>query len=84
MFGIPIDGPANMYCDNGSVVTNCTQPESVLQKKHNAIAYHKVRESVAQRTIRIAKEDGKTNLADILNKPLPGPQMKDLLYHILY
>ncbi len=32
----------------------------------------------------IAKEDGKTNLADILTKPLSGPRMKDLLYHILY
>ena len=84
MFGVPIDGPTNMYCDNGSVVTNCTKPESVLRKKHNAIAYHKVREAVAQGTIRIAKEDGKTNLADILTKPLSGPRMKDLLYHILY
>ncbi len=43
MFGVPIDGPTNMYCDNGSVVTICTKPESVLRKKHNAIAYHKVR-----------------------------------------
>jgi hypothetical protein len=84
MFGVPIDGPTNMYCDNGSVVTICTKPESVLRKKHNAIAYHKVREAVAQGIIRIAKEDGKTNLADILTKPLSGPRMKDLLYHILY
>ncbi len=84
MFGIPVDGPANMYCDHGSVVTNATKPESMLKKKHNAIAYHKVREAVAQGTIRIAKEDSKTNLADILTKPLPRPRMKDLLYHILY
>jgi hypothetical protein len=59
-------------------------PESVLRKKRNAIAYHKVWESVAQGTIQIAKEDGKTNLADILTKPLPGPRMKEVLYHILY
>jgi hypothetical protein len=65
-------------------VANCTIPESTLKKKHNAIAYHKVREAVAQGTIQIAKEDSKTNLADILTKPLPGPRMKDLLSHILY
>ncbi len=84
MFGLPIDGPTNMYCDNGSIVTNCTKPESTLKKKHNAIAYHKVRESVAQGTICIAKENGETNLADVLTKPLPGPRLKDLTQHILY
>jgi hypothetical protein len=84
MMGIPLEGPANLFCDNGSVVANTTCPESSLRKKHNAIAYHRVREAVAQGAVRIAKEDGKTNLADILTKPLPGPQMKELLYHILY
>jgi hypothetical protein len=54
MFGVPLVGPANMFCDNNGVVVNCTTPESMLKKKHNAIAYHKVREAVAQGTIRIA------------------------------
>ena len=40
MFGIPIDGPTNVFCDNQSVVTNATMPESVLKRKHNSIAYH--------------------------------------------
>ncbi len=84
MFGVPIDGPANVYCDNNSVVTNSARPESTLKKKHNAIAYHKVREAIAQGTIWIAKEPGETNLADILTKPLPGPRMKALIQHILY
>ncbi len=84
MFGVPIDGPANVYCDNNSVVTNSIRPESTLKKKHNAIAYHKVREAIAQGTIRIAKEPGETNLADILTKPLPGPRMRTFIQHILY
>jgi hypothetical protein len=83
MFGIPIDGPTNMYCDNGSVVTNCTIPESTLKKKHNSIDYHKVRESVAQGTVRIAKENGDTNLADVLTKPLASPRLKELIQYIL-
>jgi hypothetical protein len=49
-------------------VANCAKPESTLKKKHNAIAYHPVREAVAARTIGIAKEDGKTNIADLLTK----------------
>jgi hypothetical protein len=58
MFRILIDGPANVYCDNSGVVVNASQPESTLKKKHNAIAYHRVRESAAAGTIPIAKEDG--------------------------
>jgi hypothetical protein len=37
MFGVPIDGPANVFCDNIGVVKNPTIPESMLAKKHNAI-----------------------------------------------
>ncbi len=46
MFGVPIDGPTNLYVDNESVVLNSTHPESTLKKKHNAIAYFLV--SVAE------------------------------------
>ena len=42
MFGIPIEGPTNGFCDNAGLIKNVTRPESTLQKKHNSIAYHKV------------------------------------------
>jgi len=84
MFGIPISGPANVYCDNQSVVNNVTLPESTLTKKHNQICYHRAREAVAAGIIRIAKEDSATNLADILTKPLGLPQRRFLLERILY
>ena len=42
MFGIPIDGPADVFCDNQGVVKNTSLPESLLSKKHNAINYHVV------------------------------------------
>jgi hypothetical protein len=38
MFGIPIEGATNVFCDNQSVVTNSTIPDSTLRQKHNAIA----------------------------------------------
>ena len=53
-------------------------PESMLKKKHNSIAYHCSREAVAAGTIRVTKEDGKTNLADVLTKPL-AQATKDFL-----
>ena len=77
--GIPLDGPANIFCDNLSVVQSSTQPERTLSKKHNGIAYHKTREAVAAGWIRIAHEPTATNLADLLTKPLSAERRKDLL-----
>ena len=47
MFGVPIDGPSNVFCSNLYVVRNSAFPDSPLKKKHCSIAYHKVRESIA-------------------------------------
>ena len=83
MMGVPTDGPTNVFCDNESVFKNSTKPESVLKKKHNAIAYHRTREAIAANIIRIAWEDGRFNLADVLTKLLPGPKLRELVSYIL-
>ena len=44
-FGVNMEGPAEVYCENKSVVTNSSVPASVLNKRHNAIFYHRVIES---------------------------------------
>jgi hypothetical protein len=84
MMGVQVDGPTNVFCDNESVVKNSTKPESTLKKKHNAIAYHRVREAQAAGIVRIAKEDGETNLADVLTKCLPGPRLRELCSRVLW
>ena len=85
MFGVPIDGPANIFCDNNGVVKNTTIPESMLAKKHhNAINYHMVREVVAAKIIRVGKEDGMTNLADLLTKVLTADRRRAFCRHIMY
>jgi hypothetical protein len=84
MFGIPIEGPTNVYCDNEAVTKNTTIPESTLKKKHNSIAYHRAREAVAAGTIRVTKEDGKTNLADVLTKLLPQAVKEFLCDRFMY
>jgi len=84
MFGVPLTGAANVFCDNQGVVNNTTSPESVLGKKHNQICYHRVREAAAAGIIRITKEDTETNLADILTKPLGLPKRRFMLERILY
>ena len=84
MMGVDLDGPCNVFCDNNAVVLNSSNPESVLKKKHAAVNYHRVREAVAAGTIRIAKEDTATNIADILTKCLPGPKLREHAQRILW
>ena len=38
MFGVPIEGPTNIFCDNEAVYKNCSIPESTLRKKHHSTA----------------------------------------------
>ena len=46
MFGVPIDGPADVFCDNQSVVTNVGIPSSVLIKKHSSVFYHRLEKHI--------------------------------------
>ena len=84
MFGIPIEGPTNVFCDNCGVVLNSSRPESTLQKKHNAINYHVVREAAAAWILRAGNEDETTNLANLLTKVLTGQKRWDLCYSIMW
>ena len=83
-FGVPLDGPTNVMCDNNGVVKNTSIPESTLNKKHNSINYHVVREAAAAGILRVGKEDTKTNLADALTKLLPYSKKMELLGGLLY
>jgi hypothetical protein len=62
MFGIPLEGPTNIFCDNKSVLTNTTKPESTLKHKHNSIAYHRVREAAAADKTTAAKRSSSKNV----------------------
>jgi len=84
MFGIPIDGSANVFCDNKSAVTNAMTPTSTLKKKHNLIVYHRVREAVAAGILQIAKLHTSESLEDLLTKPLGAANLKSLIQHILW
>ena len=84
MFGVPIDGSTNIFCDNEAVYKNTSLPESVLKKKHHSIAYHRCREAVAAETVRVAKEGTKTNLSDLFTKLLPQPRRDELLDKFTY
>jgi hypothetical protein len=82
MFGIPMDGPANLLGDNESVVNAASKVEGKLNKKHNAICYHAVREACAAGWIRVGWEPTETNVADLFTKMLPIEKRGQLLRSI--
>jgi hypothetical protein len=84
MFGVPIDGPANVYCDNEAVYKNTVLPESTLKKKHHSIAYHRCREAVAAGMMRVAKQGTEKNLADLFTKTLTVTRRNFLLERFSY
>ena len=71
MFGIPVEGPTDVMCDNNSVVNNSQHPESILSKKHLSICYHHAREAVAHGVIQVGKIESTCNLADLFTETLP-------------
>ena len=84
MMGVPLDGAADVFVDNQSVVYNTSLPESTLKKKSNAIAYHYVRENAAADVIRIRFIRSEDNLADMLTKIQPGTTRRSLAGRVLY
>src|SRR5687768_5606132 len=55
--------------DNLEVIQNSTVADSLLKKKHVAIAHQKTRESTAVGITHPVKTNGHHNFGDILTKP---------------
>ena len=83
MFGVPIEGECRVLGDNEGVVKAGSNPDARLSKKHNSIAYHRIRECVASGLILIYYEKGESNLADLLTKSLPVERRVKLLKGIM-
>ena len=79
MFGVPLGGPINVFCDNKAVFKYTSQLESTLNKKHTLSCYHHCREAVACLMIRIAKEGMLINLSNLFTKPLTRFTRENLL-----
>ena len=87
--GIPLardemgkDRATIMLCDNESVVKSTTRSEASLNKKHQAICWHAVREAMACGWLQMVWQPTDLNLADLFTKLLPGPTRKRLIGRI--
>jgi len=67
-----------------SVVLNTMLPSSQLKKKHLAISYHRVQESIASGLMDFGYIPSEENLADICTKPLSAVSFHRLLQGYLY
>ena len=83
MLGVPIID-SYMFGDNQGVHTNSTVLHSQLNKRHNALAYHRVCEAIAVDMMKFFQIDGKKNPSDILSKHCgytdAWPHVKPLLF----
>ena len=65
---VPIKSKSYMFGDNRSVVTSATLPHSTLSKRHNILAFHRVREAIAAKIIDFHWIQSEYNLSDMLSK----------------
>ena len=68
--GVPIEEKTFMFGDNASVITSSTIQTSVLKKRHNMLAYHRVREAIAAGVMFFFHIPGTENPSDVLTKNL--------------
>ena len=66
MFGILIDAPAEVFCAIQSMTKNATLPQSVLNKSHNEICYHRVCKAQAAEVIILGWIQSEYNQADLV------------------
>ena len=66
--GVPIMGSSYMFGDNESVVNSSMKIDAKLHKRHNALSFHRVRESIAAGVCNFFFLPGEFNPADILSK----------------
>jgi hypothetical protein len=67
-----------------SVVLNTTVPSNFLKNKHNAIAYHQVREGIGARKIRFSYIKSEGNVSNVLTKPENNDKFHYLLKRWLF
>ena len=81
---VKVKGSAMMFGDNQSVITSSTLPHSGLNKRHNALSYHRVREAIAAKILRFFHIDGTNNPADVLSKHCAYPAAWPLIQPLLF
>ena len=81
--GAPIATKSFLFGDNKSVVTSATLPHSTLTKRHNILAFHRVREAIAAKLLAFYWIQSAYNLSDILSKHWVHPTVYPMILKLL-
>ena len=81
--GAPIGAKSFLFGDNRSVVTSATLPHSTLTKRHNILAFHRVREAIAAKLMAFYWIQSGYNLSDMLSKHLDHPTVYPMILKLL-
>ena len=71
------------FGDNRSVVTSATLPHSTLTKRHNILAFHRVREAIAAKLMAFYWIQSACNLSDMLSKHWDHPSVSPMVLKLL-
>ena len=77
--GAPIGAKSFLFGDNRSVVTSMTLPHSTLMKRHNILAFHRVREAIAAKLMAFYWIQSAYNLSDMLSKHWDHPTVYPMI-----
>ena len=84
MLGAKIDGPVQLLGDNRGMIQSSGLMSSQLKKKHNAIAWNRIREATAMSIVKLGFIRSENNYADICTKALNGPKLHGLCRDLLF
>ena len=73
----------NLFGDNRSVVTSATLPHSTLTKRHNILAFHRVREAIAANLMAFYWIQSAYNLSDMLSRHWDHPTVYPRILKLL-
>ena len=65
------------------MVTSSTLPHSTLDKRHNILAYHQVREAIASKILAYCWIQTGYNLSDTLSKHWDHPSVYNMIMKLL-
>ena len=82
--GAPITTKSFLFGDNRSVLTSATLPHSTLTKRHNILAFHRVREAIAAKLMAFYYWiQSAYNLSVMLSKHWDHPTVYPMILKLL-
>ena len=81
--GAPITTKSFLFGDNRSVDTSANLPHSTLTKRHNILAFHRVREAIAAKLLAFYWIQSAYNLSEMLSKHWDDPTVYPMILNLV-